>query len=153
MLLDADGFPFTSGVLTYLDRAPEEFASDQSYIILPFQIVGFDGDLLGIVDTACPWCLMQWPLLEEVGFTSLSRRSEERFPLHTRFGRIFGSLERLTIRLPADEGEAVDVDATVFASEDWQGERMLNFLGYTGFLERLRFAVDPVRRQFHFGQP
>jgi len=69
--------------------------------------------------------------------------------MSTRFGLIRGTLHRGPIRLHADEGEPLDVDATVFISPDWQGP---NFLGYEGFLQRIRFAVDPETNLFYFGR-
>jgi hypothetical protein len=48
----------------------------------------------------------------------------------------------------ADDGESLEVQATVFVSRDWPAG---TFLGYSGFLERIRFAVDPQQNDFHFG--
>ena len=50
----------------------------------------------------------------------------------------------------ADEGESCEVDATLFVSRDWVYG---NFVGYSGFLERIRFAVDPGANDFYFGLP
>ncbi len=69
--------------------------------------------------------------------------------LSTRFGRFGGRLYRGLITLPVDEGEPLDVDATVFISPDWRGP---NFLGYEGLLQRIRFAVDPESNLFYFGR-
>ena len=41
-----------------------------------------------------------------------------------------------------------DAEATVLVSSDWQGP---SIVGYTGMLDRIRFAVDPPANQFHFG--
>jgi hypothetical protein len=58
-------------------------------------------------------------------------------------------LERVHVTLVATDGVSLDVEATVFVSADWAGP---NFIGWLGFLERLRFAVDPSeRRYFYFG--
>ena len=59
-----------------------------------------------------------------------------------------GSLERFPITLPAEEGDALEIDATLFVCEDWHRG---NFLGYNGFLERIRFALDPKLAKFYFG--
>ena len=53
------------------------------------------------------------------------------------------------VRLVADEGEDLDIEATMFLSPDWPGG---NFIGYEGLLERIRFAVDPETNLFYFGQ-
>jgi hypothetical protein len=68
--------------------------------------------------------------------------------LSTRIGIVRGQLHRLDLVLAPDVGEGLAVAATVFASADWSGP---SILGYQGFLERIRFAVDPGLRWFHFG--
>ncbi len=52
------------------------------------------------------------------------------------------------IRLIADVGEPLDIDSTVFIPPDW---RAPSILGYTGALDRMRFAVDPQVNRFYFG--
>jgi hypothetical protein len=105
------------------------------------------GPVLAVMDTAAPWCIF----VPEVGFTL--RRSFEpvlrRTTLSTRLGVFHGSLYRIPLRLHADEGDSLDVEATVFLSPDWQGP---NFIGYQGLLQRIRFAVDPETNLFYFGQ-
>ena len=62
--------------------------------------------------------------------------------MSTRFGVLKGDLVRLAVTLLADPDCGVDltVDATVAVIPDWPGPIIL---GYQGFLERLRFALDP----------
>lgn len=72
-----------------------------------------------------------------------------RVVLSTRLGRFHGTLFRGLITLVADQGESLDVEATVFLSADWPGP---NFLGYQGLLQRIRFAVDPETNLFYFGR-
>jgi hypothetical protein len=64
-------------------------------------------------------------------------------------GMIHGALYRETIRISADEGQPLDVEATIFVSPDWRGP---NFIGYQGLLQRIRFAVDPETNLFYFGR-
>ncbi len=59
-----------------------------------------------------------------------------------------GALYREALRISADEGEPLDVEATVFVSPDWPGP---SFIGYQGLLQRIRFAVDPETNLFYFG--
>ncbi len=68
--------------------------------------------------------------------------------MSTRMGPVRGRLERTQIELVADEGDGLSIDATVFVSPDWSGD---NFIGYSGFLERIRFGVDPSDNYFYFG--
>jgi hypothetical protein len=52
------------------------------------------------------------------------------------------------LTIVADEGESCEVEATLFVSRDWAYG---NFVGYSGLLERIRFAVDPGTNDFYFG--
>lgn len=69
--------------------------------------------------------------------------------LSTRLGVVRGALYRGVVTIPADEGDSLDVEATVFVSPDWQGP---SFVGYQGLLQRIRFAVDPEMNLFYFGR-
>ena len=60
--------------------------------------------------------------------------------MHTRLGRIQGQFHRLSVTLLADDGEDFQIPATVLLAPDWSGPPVL---GYRGFLERLRLALDP----------
>ena len=69
--------------------------------------------------------------------------------MSTRLGVIHGALYRVAVTIEAEEGESLDVEATVFLSPDWRGP---NFIGYQGLLQRIRFAVDPETNLFYFGR-
>ncbi len=70
--------------------------------------------------------------------------------LSSRFGTKDGRLVKVPLTLPADEGESLTLDqATVFVSEDWPKGK--NFLGYIGFIESIRMALDPQENMFYFG--
>lgn len=106
-----------------------------------------EGTVSAVVDTAAPWCIFS---------PSVGASLREDFEpvsgdvlLSTRLGIFRGSLYLVPITLPALQGEALDLHATVFVSPDWPGG---NFLGYQGLLQRIRFAVDPETNLFYFGQ-
>ncbi|HYX22539.1 MAG TPA: hypothetical protein VFC23_00165, partial [Thermoanaerobaculia bacterium] len=92
--------------------------------------------VLTVVDTAASWCVFK----PDVGATLLDYfdPSPEVVILSTRLGMFRGRLHRGSITILADEGKPLDVEATVFLAPDWPGP---NFLGYQGFLQRIRFAV------------
>ncbi|MFL6193342.1 MAG: hypothetical protein ACJ75H_04180 [Thermoanaerobaculia bacterium] len=107
----------------------------------------FPRPVLAMVDTAAPWCIftpaVAWAIaryLEPVSAPVV---------LSTRFGRFSGVLHRGMLTLLADEGEPLEVDATIFLSPEWTGP---NFIGYQGLLQRIRFAVDPEANLFYFGR-
>lgn len=99
-----------------------------------------------MVDTAAPWCIL------EPDLGKAAERHLESLPdiaaIDTRLGRFTGRLYRGSATVLAEEGEALAVDTTFFLSQDWNGG---NFVGYQGFLERFRFAVDPSLNRFSFG--
>jgi len=51
------------------------------------------------------------------------------------------------------QGQDLEIEATVFVPTLPPGEtwRHPNFIGLSGFLERIRFAVDPEENAFYFG--
>jgi len=100
---------------------------------------------LALLDTASTWCVLPGEVATEAGYDL--KPDPLTPPLHTRFGLIHGRLERMDIVLPAEEGEDLPVSATCFLSEDWPGPPVL---GWKGFLERLRFALDPNEERFYF---
>ena len=99
-----------------------------------------------MVDTAAPWCILE-PDLAKAFEGSLESLTDIAV-LDSRLGRFKGRLYRGSITILAEEGESLAVDATFFLSQDWTGG---NFVGYQGFLERIRFAVDPGLNRFSFG--
>lgn len=65
-----------------------------------------------------------------------------------------GRLVTVRVSLQAAVGDSADVDATAFVPELSPGEiwSLPNFIGMEGFLNRIRFAVDPEENAFYFGQ-
>jgi hypothetical protein len=107
---------------------------------------------LALLDTGAEWSVIG-------GETAKILEDElasptESFTMSTRIGRIFGSLYRTNISLLAEENRGYDltVESSVFVSKEWEGPIVL---GYRGFLERIRFALDPGvvpgEQMFYFG--
>ena len=105
-----------------------------------------ENPVMAVVDTAAPWCIFK-PMIGDLIRAHLSP-VDQNVELSTRLGVIPGDLYRLPITLPAEEGENLEVEATIFLSPEWRGE---NFVGYLGLLQRIRFAVDPQSNLFYFG--
>ena len=99
-----------------------------------------------MIDTAAPWCVLESSLADRI--------ADQEIPLvhgqllSSRLGVFTGDLCRSSITLLADEGDSLTVEATVFVCADWPGPSVI---GYNGFLERVRFAVDPTTNLFYFG--
>ncbi|QTA86202.1 Uncharacterized protein dnm_022230 [Desulfonema magnum] len=106
-----------------------------------------------LLDTGASWSVIGGDIAaiieEEIG------EPIQSFPISTRLGKISDSLHRIDISLLAEQnsGHDLTVDSTVFVSQEWDGPIVL---GYNGFLERIRFALDsgifPGEELFYFGK-
>ena len=56
---------------------------------------------------------------------------------------------RVPLTFEADEGAPLVTEATFFVSADWP--EGMTFLGYSGLLDSMRFALDPQANHFYFG--
>lgn len=107
---------------------------------------------LALLDTGAEWSVIGGEtakiLEDELDLPTVS------FTMSTRLGRISGSLYRINITLIAEKNLDSDltVESSVFVSKEWEGPIVL---GYRGFLERIRFALDPGvvpgEQMFYFG--
>ena len=146
MLTSPEG-SFTTGVLRYLDACPG-VADPLSRIYVPFKPDGATTWFLALLDTGGHFCVLG-PAVASILEEHLTGGLEHA-TLMTARGRIQGRLYRHRIDLLADDGDDLGVEATVLVSPDWQGPSVI---GYTGMLDRIRFAVDPPANRFHFGPP
>ncbi|MDO8679959.1 MAG: hypothetical protein Q7R30_15665 [Acidobacteriota bacterium] len=104
-------------------------------------------DSTAIVDTAAPWSIIEPELAESAGLLELEGVA---IPIKTWFGTAKGKLVPVAITLLAKDGVPLNLEATVFVSADWP--KGWNFIGYHGFLERIRFAIEPSpTNYFYFG--
>lgn len=145
--LISDGFAI--GMTHYDDFYPgeEQFAR----MVLPI-IVSRDLAMHAIVDTGAPWCIIDPEAVRQAGVVVRAGcEMDER--LIVRGIRYNGMLFRMIISLEAERGNSLDIDATVFVPTLPPGDvwRHPNFIGLDGFLNRIRFAVDPAENTFYFG--
>ena len=142
MLHWPDGSVFASGRSRFLDEAagyPSETAS------VHVQVTFGNIRVLAMLDTGASWSVLSAELADELG---LFDRDGEPMTISSRMGTVQGKLVRAKTTLVADDGDSLEVDSTVFVSRQWSAG---NFIGYTGFLERIRFAIDPQDNAFIFG--
>jgi hypothetical protein len=146
MLQRHDGTTFAVGRVRFLDQPPDG-GEPTSKIYVKFEPQGLEGTFLAQVDTGAAWSVLAVDLAEAM---ELVDGNGEAVSMRTRLvpGPIAGRLERITLTLFADEGDSLDIEATVFVSQHWPGG---TFLGYEGLLSRIRFAVDPSDNFFYFG--
>jgi len=144
-MLQLGGTSFTVGRAKFDDTAP--WAADQNpkiYVkITPWDLQ--DTILLAALDTGAPWSILDAEVAENL---NLLDGTGEVVRVTTWKGRIEGRLERIGVRLHADEGDSLDFEATFLIVRDWRG----NFLGYGGLLQHIRFAVDAAHNFVYFGR-
>lgn len=104
-----------------------------------------------MLDTGAHWTLIGPELIELLGDELGAATGSLK--MSTRLGRFPGTLHRLPIQLVAEQGSDVTVEATCLALPDWTGPTIL---GFNGFLERIRFALEPAASadtpaRFYFG--
>ena len=142
MLHRPDGSVFASGRSRFFDEAPGHPSETASVHVQ----VKFGGiRVLAMLDTGASWSVLSADLADELG---LFDGDGEPMTVSSRIGTVQGRLVRAKTTLVADDGDALDIDSTVFVSRQWPAG---NFIGYTGLLERIRFAVDPQDNAFIFG--
>jgi hypothetical protein len=153
MLHFRGGDPFTSGAASY-DYRPATLQEAAPRIILRLRIEDFE--TTGFVDTGGVYLLLSPEVADHLGL-----RPDDGIPtapLMFRNNRVSGTLHRVSLTLPADQGDDLTIEVRAFAPQltpfqEWPNDFPC-ILGLMGCLERLRFAVDPTNDigVFHFGE-
>ncbi len=139
-------FPDTLfGRARYLDSDPS-LPSETARIYLKVDAPDLGTPFLAQLDTGAAWTILDPQLADALGVNVLEG---ELVQLSTRFGEFKGHLARTTLRFLADEGDSLDIEATVFVSREWPTGR--NFIAYSCTLERIRFAVDAGKNWIYYG--
>lgn len=101
---------------------------------------------LALLDTGAEWSVPDREIAEQVG---IGDAEGDAITLRHQGGVTPGKLVRTTVTMIADEGLALDVEATIFVPDGaWPSGR--NFIGYSGFLEKVRLGLDPQRNDIYF---
>lgn len=147
-MLQLAGDPFSSGRAEFLDSLPST-QSRSARVYVRVAVPGMEEPFLALLDTGAEWSVLDREIADEVG---LADADGEATTMRHKDGSTPGKLVRTTVTMIADEGAALDVDATVFVPDDaWPTGR--NFIGYSGFLEKIRIGLDPQNNQVYFGSP
>lgn len=144
LLTSPDG-AFATGAAAYSDSHPG-IEDPLPRIYVQFWPEGADTDYLALLDTGGHFCILSREVADVV--RPRLAHSLGLTDLLTAVGRVRGELFRHRIELIAEEGEKLAIEATVLISSDWSGPSLI---GYTGGLDRMRFAVDPQTNRFFFG--
>lgn len=145
-LITAD---FVQGTMQYSDHYPGD--PENIRIVIPIIISGGNEDITvrAIVDTG-GYCILNPRYANEINSPRLGLDLTQ---IWVRGVKYSGYMHLIPIKLYPFDGIGVEVEANVFVpklrdNEEWN---LPNFLGYKGFLEKIRFAVDPDNSQFYFG--
>lgn len=112
-----------------------------------------DGEFVDvIVDTGSPWCILNPETAKASNIFDTAILVENSI-WEVRGISYSVAVTRTTISIPAEFGDDLPIDATVYIPHGYLGVIYAgpNFLGLSGFLDRMRFAVDPVANVFYFG--
>lgn len=148
MLLNfPSGEAFATGAAKYSYR-PVIPTETTNRMILEVEVASSKID--AVVDTGAPYAIIPPKIASLAGFNPNFILGRERMLIRGLL--LDGSITRINITLIATFGEDLDVPATVFVpdSEESWGD-FPAFIGLSGFLERIRFAVDPNADIFYFG--
>ena len=144
-MLTLAGGAFTCGRAKFADSSPHVIEpTAKIYVRLRFG--SLTQDLLAQVDTGAAWSVLAPDIAQRIG---IPLEIGDLARLSTRFGSKTGRLVRVAFSFVADEGEDLDTEGTFFVSPDWP--HGLSFLGYSGLLDSVRFALDPQKNHFYFG--
>ncbi len=135
------------GAMHYHDYYPGD--ETQERIVLNIYVGDYPQFIPAIVDTASPWCILPSSMFEEVKNYAKYIMDDM---VKIRGLNCKGKLYQLSIHLEALIGESLDVPSTVFVPTDKY--TMPNFIGLGGFLNRIRFAIqpgEPGENLFYFG--
>lgn len=139
------GEPFATGVAEYTYRPATE-REDLPRVILPIEIEGIA--TLAVLDTAAPYVVCVPEIAQQLSLSPEDSTGDMK--LQVRGDTVSGHLYRLRLRFVASQGQSLDVEATAFVPDaDWGPWPC--FIGLSGCLERMRFALDPVHDRFFFG--
>lgn len=95
-----------------------------------------------LFDTGARWTIVPQSIAESYPdcFSSL----DIPIKLLSRFGDHTGTLHQCTLRILVDSGEDIIFEATVLVIPDWNAPIVL---GFTSFLDKIRWACDPTVNQ------
>ncbi|HZF11389.1 MAG TPA: hypothetical protein VFE33_21575 [Thermoanaerobaculia bacterium] len=115
-------------------------------IFVAIRLPGVSTLLWAQLDTGSAWSVLDPETAEAAGISAEDGIAQV---LLTRLGPIEGRLVKVPITLTADEGESLDLEGTFFIAPAWPPGK--SFLGYSGLLDSIRFALDPAANHFYFG--
>lgn len=142
-----NGNPFATGATRYQYR-PATQGESTNRIFLQVDIAG--NIIEAVVDTGAPYVILAPWIAQLAGLNPAFALARDRMLIRGMW--LDGNIYRLNLKLVAELGDDLEVQATVFVPdrEELWGN-FPSFIGLGGFLERIRFAFDPATDTFYFG--
>ncbi len=154
MLLNFDNNrdAFSTGAAKYLYKSIRETDTPTPRVIVEIEIDGHEE--LAALDTGGVYFVCSPILAEKLGYTYDEKQGQS---INILGSEIWGNLRRLDLKLRHKEGRELRIDATVFVpnltADKVNPDFMpVSIMGLMGCLERVRFAIDPSEKTFHFGE-
>jgi len=149
-MLKLDEVDFTCGRASFVDSL-KNFQEPTAKIFVKICLEGrIDSGFYAQLDTGAAWSVLDPVIAKSLGLIGTGNlRTQLNIQLNTRFGILKGNLIPLNVTFLARDGQHLDTSAPFFISPDWPEGR--TFLGYSGLLDSIRFALDPQRNHFYFG--
>lgn len=143
-MLMLGGEVFACGRCRYLDHSPNRREPTAKIFV---EILLEGGYLiLAQLDTGSPYSVLDREVAEAA---QLFQMAGDEVQIRNKDGVFRGYLVKVPAKLVAETGESLDLEGTFFVSENWSAG---NFIGYSGFLDSIRSALDPSTDHFYFGE-
>lgn len=136
ILLRNGGERFTESSASFLEQLEEE-GSAKIYVRVRS---GRTSPFYAMLDTGAAWSIFHPELAAKLGLDEADGIEAPR--MLTLAGAQRGRLVKCPLTICADNGPDLELAATVYYSESWQGP---NIIGYQGLLQAMRFAIDPAQ--------
>jgi hypothetical protein len=137
---------FTTGRSRFVDHIISEMPEPTAKVYVQVRIADLKTPLYAQLDTGAAWSILSPELAQEAGIRTDGGKPTT---LSTRFGLKRGHIVRAPFALVAQEGETLQMEGSFFICPDWPFRQV--FLGYSGLLDSIRFALDPQVNDFYFG--
>lgn len=139
---------FSTGMGYYNDN-PDSGSEVSARIVIQVQIA--KKKTTAILDTAAPYVICSPDIAKEAELDPSD--SFEDYETIVRGIKLKGGLLRAPIQFIAAEGNSLSIEAVIFVPDSEKAPifNFPSFIGLTGCLEWIRFAVDPSNETFYFG--
>lgn len=140
--------PFAVGASVYKDGYPG-LPEPHPRIYMEFRPEGtaeFGFSFLALLDTGGHYCILNEEVASLVQDHLTDHLGSTR--LRTAHGPVQGNLYLLKIELLAHFGDNLEFEVVTFIAPEWQAPSVI---GYTGVLDRVRFAISPRLNRIYVG--